>query len=106
MKSDIYTNFVPKNVAALAGIALAIAGARPGKKALMPPALYSCPITPPIVGLPGILCSLDFTVSTGKTGSHMATPAVAPAAMTAGRLNFPGSPVSGSFGVNVLLIAS
>jgi hypothetical protein len=96
----------PKNVAAFAGIALAIAGAKPGKKALIPFALHNDPTTPLNVGFPGALCNLDFTVSTGNTGSHIATPAVAPAAITAGKLNVPGKPVTGSLGVNFLFTIS
>lgn len=72
-------------VAALAGTALANAGAKPGKNALNPPAAYKERMVPPIVGRPAALCNLDLTVSMGKTGIHMATPAAPPAATTAGR---------------------
>ena len=96
----------PKKVAAFAGMALAIAGANPGKKALIPFAFHNELTTPPKVGLPGILCNLDLTVSTGNTGNHIATPAVAPAAITAGKLNVPGNPVTGSLGVNLRFTTS
>lgn len=62
---------------------------------------------PPIVGRPSALCSLLLIVSTGNTGIHIATPALAPATVTALRLNSPcGFPETGSLGVIVRFMYS
>lgn len=42
----------PKNVAALAGTALAKAGPNPGKKAFTPPLPYSCRMVPMMLRFP------------------------------------------------------
>src|ERR1700712_665281 len=63
-------NSTPTNVAAFAGMALAMAGPNPGKKAFTPPLLYNPDTTPEIVGRPSAVCILDLMVSTGKTGIH------------------------------------
>ncbi len=52
LSNALWANSTPKNVAAFAGTALAIAGPIPGKKALNPPLLHNPLIVPPIVGLP------------------------------------------------------
>ena len=103
---NLCASSTPKKVAAFAGTALASAGPNPGKKALMPPLLYTPLIVPPIVGLPSALCNLDLIVSIGKTGIHMAMPAQPPAAMTAGRDNWPVAFPFASFGVSDLLTYS
>src|SRR5271156_2366821 len=102
----LWANSTPTKVAAFAGTALARAGPNPGKNALIPPALYTLLITPPTVGLPSADCSRDFTMSRGKTGIHMATPAAPPAAMTAGRLRAPVAFPSASFGLKLRLTYS
>ncbi len=99
-------NSTPKNVAALAGTARAIAGPNPGKKARSPPLLHTPFTVPAMVGRPSADCSRDLIVSTGKTGIHMATPAAPPATSTAGRLSWPVAFPSASLGVRLRLTYS